>query len=72
MTMVSQFHMDKLDFGMRGLLSFKNKPFFKNILLSVVFLLLSVETLPVSCWFPGLKLFSHLRLGDSIPLLLVL
>lgn len=72
MTMVNQFDMDKPDFGMRGLLSFKNKPFLKKDSVKCVFLLLSVDTLPVSCWFPGLKLFSHLRLGDSIPLLLVL
>lgn len=72
-TMVNLFDMHKLDFGVRGLLSFKSKPLKKKkILLSVFFLLLSVETLPVSCWFPHLKLFSHLRLGDLVLLLLVL
>lgn len=29
-TMMNQFDVDKLYFGMRGLLSFKNKPFFKT------------------------------------------
>jgi len=32
---------------------------------SVVFLLISVETLPVGCWLPSLKLLSHLGRGDS-------
>lgn len=31
----------------------------------MVFLLLSVETLPVGCLLPLFELFSHLRLGDS-------